>query len=486
VVGLARVSPIPEIGCGGLMRILMICAHEPAQDPRIDWEAQFAGATLEVTVLGFAGPGEAPQPAQPPKAYAIRRLPYAEVASWRYLRMLGSTLSPPALVLGAMAGLFALPPLLLLDLALRAARAPAGRSGWIWERALRPLWRVIFRQRIVSRAAYVAALLRTQFGPAATLFSDYVAGLADKPDVIHCNDLDTLLVGVLAKRRFGCRVVYDAHEFYPYSDPGGHWLDVTFFRLLEKHLIRDADAVVTVNSMLAEVLRKTYGLRRVHSVPNAEPWVNHGERPASGPLTLAANGRLKFLFQGRFSPDRGIEELIEAWGRIDGSSCALFLRGPDNACRRQLIARAAELGLLDRSVYFPDAVPEDALVAAAMEADVGIIPYQPNVPNYEFACPNKLSQYLHAGLVVLANDLPYVQAVLNKARAGLFYSSRDRATLVKAIERAAGDPEVVRNGRRNALAYARDHFNWQHFFPTLHRLYTDPAAADALPPEPEV
>jgi glycosyltransferase involved in cell wall biosynthesis len=214
--------------------------------------------------------------------------------------------------------------------------------------------------------------------------------------------------------------------------------------------------------------------------------VERGARPAAGPLTSAANGRLKFLYQGRFSPGRGIEELVEAWAGTDGSRCALFLRGPDNAFRRQMMARADELGLLGKSVYFPDAVAEAALVDAAMEADIGIIPYKPDLPGYEFACPNKLSQYLHAGLVVLVNDLPYVQAVLKKAQAGLFYSSREPDTLVQAVERAAGDREWVRRGRENALRYARDRFNWQRFFPTLRRLYTDPAAANAAPLESEI
>ena len=75
------------------------------------------------------------------------------------------------------------------------------------------------------------------------------------------------------------RVVYDAHEFYPESHAGGRWLDIKLLTALERFLIRKADAVVTVNPMLAEVMREVYGLAHVYSVPNAEWWVEPRDRP---------------------------------------------------------------------------------------------------------------------------------------------------------------------------------------------------------------
>jgi glycosyltransferase involved in cell wall biosynthesis len=174
-----------------------------------------------------------------------------------------------------------------------------------------------------------------------------------------------------------------------------------------------------------------------------------------------ANGRVKFLFQGRFTPGRGIDELIEGWAAVDGGRAALFLRGPDNMWRKAAIEKAAQLGLLDRSIYFLDAVREDQLVPAAAEADVGIIPYKPLIINDRLSCPNKLSQYLHAGLMVLANDLPYVKSVLAEAEAGLFYNSTDLGTLAAAVGQVLDNPELLQRGRENARRFAREHFNWQ-------------------------
>src|SRR5207237_3507235 len=141
--------------------------------------------------------------------------------------------------------------------------------------------------------------------------------------------------------------------------------------------------------------------------------------------------------------------------------------------REAAMEKAAQLGLLGRSVYFLDAVREDELVAAAAEADVGVIPYKPLILNDRLSCPNKLSQYLHAGLMILANDLPYVRSVVSEAEAGLFYDSNDLSTFAAAVEQVVAQPERLRRFRQNALRYARERFHWQAHAATLLEPYAE-------------
>jgi glycosyltransferase involved in cell wall biosynthesis len=213
-------------------------------------------------------------------------------------------------------------------------------------------------------------------------------------------------------------------------------------------------------------------LTHVYSVPNAEPWVDI--RPplvARSEMERLAASRIKFLFQGRFCSGRGIDELIEGWAKVDGTGAALFLRGPDNFWRNRAIKLAADFDLLDRSVYFLDPVPEDQLIRAAAEADVGIIPYRPLIMNDRLSCPNKLSQYLHAGLLIISTDLPYVKSVLTEANAGLFYISDEPVTFALAVSKVLDDPDLLRRSRENALRFARERFNWQIHGETLYALY---------------
>jgi glycosyltransferase involved in cell wall biosynthesis len=163
--------------------------------------------------------------------------------------------------------------------------------------------------------------------------------------------------------------------------------------------------------------------------------------------------------------------LIQGWARVDGNQAALFLRGPDNMWRQQAMMLADRLRLFGRSVYFLDAVKESELVAAAAEAEVGIVPYRPLIINDRLSCPNKLSQYLHAGLMVIANDLPYVKSVLAEADAGLFYDSANLDTFAAVVHQIVNDPVLLRRSRENALRFARDRFNWQVQSKTLYALY---------------
>jgi len=370
------------------LSVLMVCAHEPSLDPRIRWEADAAAPRFSVTVLGYNRADGSKPEVEETGGYRTVRLHHFDCGVsaylWRLMRLL------PKPVLWALVGLTALffPVLfvaeLIVRLALRLLRALRALipGPLISLGLLRILLRRMQRRWKLDRIAAIKYYLRTQFAPAATLFSAYIDDMAEKPDVIHCNDLDTLLVGVLAKRNYGCRLVYDAHEFWPVADSLCNWIDTTFFLLLERLLIRHADAVVTVNPLLAEEIRRAYRLKHVYSVPNVEPWV--ADRPPLSEKSAIADlaaGRIKFLFQGRFTMARGIEELIRAWAHVDGTKAALFLRGPDNSWRQQAIELAARLGVLGNSVYFLDAVTEDQLVAAAAEADVGLVPYLPFIIN---------------------------------------------------------------------------------------------------------
>jgi glycosyltransferase involved in cell wall biosynthesis len=112
-----------------------------------------------------------------------------------------------------------------------------------------------------------------------------------------------------------------------------------------------------------------------------------------------------------------------------------------------------------------------------MEADVGVIPYKPTIINHRYCCPNKLSQYLQAGIMVICNELPYVKSILAEAGAGLSFDTRDEATVVEAVRRATDDAALRARCGESGRAYARRAFNWQQFYPVLEAAYLGRVAA---------
>jgi glycosyltransferase involved in cell wall biosynthesis len=292
-------------------------------------------------------------------------------------------------------------------------------------------------------------------------FLGYVARHDHHADFIYCHDLYCLQAAVLLKLRGGCRIAYDSHEYYPYLHRYRIFQQLT--KLYEGVLVRFVDTYITVSPPLARELETTYVRPGIIAIPNVEP------RPAKdfvfqdGELSTLAAGRLKLLYQGHFAEQRGLEEVLQEWRRVNGVRAVLFLRGPRNEWRDRLERVAGEHGLLGKSVFFLAPVLERDLIAAAGEADLGLIPYKDASLAYRFACPNKLSQYLHAGLGIVANAIPFVQAMIEENGIGLCYRSEEPGSLAQAIDRLAADRAEVERIRSNASITARDRYCWENY-----------------------
>ena len=124
-------------------------------------------------------------------------------------------------------------------------------------------------------------------------------------------------------------------------------------------------------------------------------------------------------------------------------------------------------------MFFLEAVDVDDLVAASAEADVGVIPYKANLPAYKFACPNKLSQYLHAGVAVLSNNIPYVRSIIEAGDCGAVYDVDDAVSIVHVVEEMAGSGRLLERLKHNAKDYGRRVFNWQVQSRPLDRIMTN-------------
>lgn len=482
-------------------RLLILCGHEPTLDPRIDWTARAAvEAGWDVRLHGFTIGRVEPKFADPAEYRTTRGR--AESAGGRARAVLDRAFRAgvlprwPLVPLGLAAGLFAalwifwrlvLAPWIILDWALEKA----GLSRYVTlpvERAVRDLkdrllaatagaprrwreglrgYRWYFVELVLKQAA--AALERFDFG-------DW------KPDVIHANDPDCLFAAALLKARFAARLTYDAHEY----GPDAYLLEPrprALFYAYEGLMLRQVDAAVTVTPQIAAKFQARYRGRPAFAVvPNAAPTARD-LRPLDDPfMRAAARGRVRVLFQGGFAPGRGLEELIEAWRSVDSDAAVLFVRGPETAYRDALVARARETGLLGASIFFLPSVPESELVASAANADVGVISYLSRVENHQGACPNKLSQYMQAGLPVVATDLPFVRSVVEAAGCGLVFDDRAPGAFAAALNRAIAEADWRRAAGEAGRAYARTRFNFSAFAPVLFALWDgrEPPAFEAF------
>lgn len=485
--------------------MLVLVSHEPTLDPRVHYTSEALTKRYTTTVVATVPEAEERplenRPARP--GYTTERIPYRrDLKALRSgMALVGMWLTPrlpesrPRAVRRRVARGIALCIALPLSLVAMLAGGPAvvvlgvtvGSVRRVTRGAMSHLARwpslpVAMLAAAAHRAGgrAVQAAIRMISGPRATLsvmrFALQTSALlwdraiqsGSTSKVVYCHDLYTLQAGVMLKRRWRARLVYDSHEYYPYQ-----YTSRCFRALIgayEAMLVREVDVYITVSPQLAEELERVYRVRPVHAIPNVEPVPDPKPPIPKSEMSDLADQRLKLLFQGTFAEGRGLEEVLREWTAVDGTRIALFLRGPQNDWRERLEHLAEELGLLGKSVYVLPPVLEKDLIGAAQEADIGLIPYKGDLPSYRFACPNKLSQYLHAGLAILANRISFVEQTLARGRAGVCYDVDEPGSFVRAVEALTADRPGVERLRRNALGFAQSEYTWERYEDVLLEL----------------
>ncbi|MBF9231988.1 glycosyltransferase family protein [Microvirga alba] len=277
------------------------------------------------------------------------------------------------------------------------------------------------------------------------------------PSAIIACDLDTLPAGVALAGGWDIPLIYDAHEFWPFSFPGALAGESSFWEAVERTLIPSTDLRICVSPQLSNVMAEAYG-HPFETVPNAVP-TRDAKEVRSNPKVPVRKDQVEFLYQGIFAPTRGIDLLIKVW-RKTSSRCVLVLRGPDGSYKDQMRDLAAREGVLGGRVIFGEPVAEDQLIAAASRSDVGIIPYEPANINNKFCCPNKLSQYMAAGLPILANRTDFVRNVLDESGGGTCVDFTNEEALIETINRLAEDDGDRMRMADKAHAFFAEKFNW--------------------------
>jgi len=115
-------------------------------------------------------------------------------------------------------------------------------------------------------------------------------------------------------------------------------------------------------------------------------------------------------------------------------------------------ALADELGVGERVTILPS-VPLDHLIGWTREADLGVTLLEDTCENHRLALPNKLFEYIVAGVPVIASALPETERVVREYGIGWTADARDPSSVAEAIRtglRDGGDPAIAAGLQRAA------------------------------------
>lgn len=275
-------------------------------------------------------------------------------------------------------------------------------------------------------------------------------------DLLVANDLDTLLANHLAKR--GRKLVYDSHEYYTevpelVARPAVRrvWLAI------ERWIFPQLRTVITVNESIAAAYRQRYRtLRRAQRdiavIRNIPMRRDLGPTPSRAELGLPTDGRILVMQGAGLNIQRGVEEAV--LGMKELPECLLLLIGGGDVW--PVVERMVQAHRLESRVRLIGKLSYERMMDFTRNADLGLTLDKDTNLNYRFSLPNKLFDYLNAGIPVLATDLPEVASIVRKYDAGIVIPTVDPATIAREVKAFFADEGHVLRTRTNATFAARE------------------------------
>jgi glycosyltransferase involved in cell wall biosynthesis len=312
------------------------------------------------------------------------------------------------------------------------------------------------------------------------------AGARLRPQLVHANDLSALPIADIVARATGARLIYDSHELWSDPDyPSYRRFPGYIFRLavlMEKYFARRAAAVITVSEGIAKRMAATMSISTPVVVRNLPNKLKRDRTTEQHHLHSALNldpAVPIILHLGALCEDRGIEILISALEAVCEPAVVVLLgSGESETYVERLKDQARKLGVGKR-VYFMPPIAANEVCSFVSDAAVGVSLLRNNCLNNQLALPNKLFEYLQAGVPVVVNGPSEKARLVETYQVGETFTDGDAAGLAKALNRILADAGT-RERYKAMTEKAAAELNWQHEEQHLLAIYQRVSSREPL------
>lgn len=282
--------------------------------------------------------------------------------------------------------------------------------------------------------------------------------------VYHFHDPEILPVALFLKKN-GASVIYDSHEDVPRAILSRTWIPgwlrglISFtFESFENFIARRLTWVVGATPLISERF-KAAGCRSIaiNNFPLAS------EIQQVSPQQKKMN---RICFLGGISLARGVREIIVALEKLD---VVLTLAGPFDSPETE-----KALSMLPgwSKVDYKGNISRTSVMEIMSESMVGMICYLPE-PNHVNAYPNKLFEYMSAGLPVVASDFPLWREIVEGNRCGICVDPTNSTDIAHAVSQLISDVDGAAVAGENGKKAVTSMYNWNSEEKKLLNLYKE-------------
>ncbi len=278
--------------------------------------------------------------------------------------------------------------------------------------------------------------------------------LALNASVYHFHDPELIPVGLWLASR-GKKVIYDVHEDVPRDILDKHWIAPfvrgilsKFFEKFEDYAASKFSAVCTATPFIKKRFEKSNPVT-----------IDVNNYPVLGELDNALTGFTEkkpyLCYVGGISAIRGIREMVGAMDRVSkGVKLQLAGRFAEVDVEAEVKrfhgwARVDELGWLGR----------DGVCQVLARSMAGLVLFHP-LPNHIDAQPNKMFEYMSAGLPVIASNFPLWKNIVEGNHCGICVDPMNPDEIAAAIDMLVNNPELAEEMGKNGRMAVEEKYNW--------------------------
>jgi glycosyltransferase involved in cell wall biosynthesis len=292
-----------------------------------------------------------------------------------------------------------------------------------------------------------------------TVWRVYEEARRQDADVYHFHDPELIPVGLLLRAR-GKSVIYDIHEDVPkdvlskpYLPRWSRTLVSWIVDVLERAACGRFSGLVVVTPSIA---KRISPLNRhtviVHNYPYVRELIRDGE---SVPWE---SRRHAVAYVGGLSLTRAIREMVYAMSYLPESLPAqLELAGPEDKEDNNLAQLSRHPGW--SRVKHHGFIDQRSTFRILQNVRAGLVLFHPE-PNHVESLPQKMFEYMGAGLPVIASDFPFWRKILGESGCGIFVDPQDPKEISDAIEYVLTHPREAEEMGLRGKAAVLQNFNW--------------------------
>lgn len=276
-----------------------------------------------------------------------------------------------------------------------------------------------------------------------------------KADILWSNDLDTLSPNFFVSKLKNSMLVYDSHEYFTESVYKKHSKKV--WELLEKMIFPHLKNVITVNDSIRKVYEKKYKVSL--SVIRNVPYRNKSNQLFDNESCLDADKKILVMQGMGLNENRGAEEAVMMMRYLPENFILFFIGSGTVLGKLNQIVKEFEL---EKRVIFLGVLPYDKMMEYTRKCYMGLIFEKIDFTDeHLFALPNRLFDYIKAGIPILSSKAVEIKSIIDQYQIGDFIDNFTPKTMAEKILKIASNESVYLSWKLNTIK-AADELNWEN------------------------